>query len=179
MQILIYGYGNPGRKDDGLGNQFVDRTEAWAKEQGLTNIHFDSNYQLNIEDAAEIADMDVVIFVDASTEDVDDYLLTEITPSSKVEFSMHSVSASYVVQLCNEIYKKYPKAFLLHIKGYRWEFQEGLSEEAVKNLEKSLDFIKPLLLDPVKIVANPKQNSYHEHINQLHGFKFEKPDCSK
>nr|NQU90498.1 hydrogenase maturation protease [Bacteroidota bacterium] len=155
MQILIYGYGNPGREDDGLGNRFVEMAEAWAKSEGLANIQFDSNYQLNIEDAAEIEPKDIVIFVDASTEEIDDFILTEITPSSKVEFSMHSVSASYVVQLCNDIYKKSPKSFLLHLKGYQWEFLEGLSARASENLEKALAFIKPLLLDPEKIIAKP------------------------
>lgn len=145
-QILIYGYGNPGRQDDGLGNHFVEMTKEWAAEQGLDNISFDSNYQLNIEDAAEIADKDIVIFVDASLEEIDDFVLDEITPDAKVEFSMHAVSASYVVHLCKEIYPNCPAAWLLHIKGYEWEFLEGLTPQALRNCQKAFEHLKPILL---------------------------------
>jgi len=148
LQILIYGYGNPGRQDDGLGNLFVDTVKAWAEEKGLSNISFDSNYQLNIEDAAEISDKDIVIFVDASIEDIESFEFEEITPEAKVEFSMHAVSASYVVHLCRDIYQKSPKSFLLHIKGYEWEFMEGITANALKNFEKSFEYLKPMLLNP-------------------------------
>ncbi len=150
-KILIYGYGNPGRQDDGLGNLFVELTEKWAIEEGLTHISFDSNYQLNIEDSANIAAYDIVIFIDASLETIDDFLLTKITPSPKVEFSMHAVSASFVVKLCDDIYEKTPKAFLLHIKGYEWDFKPGLTPGAIQNLNKAFEFMKPLIKTPEKI----------------------------
>lgn len=153
-KILIYGYGNPGRQDDGLGNLFVEKARKWSASQNMNNIFFDSNYQLNIEDAAEIADKDVVVFVDASVEDIHDFVLDEITPESKVEFTMHAVSASYVVQLCNEIYQKTPKAFMLHIKGYEWEFREGVTDKAGKNLEKAFSFLKPKLISPGFFLEN-------------------------
>lgn len=152
-KILIYGYGNPGRQDDGLGNFFVEQTERWAKQESLTNLSFDSNYQLNIEDAANISVHDIVIFVDASLEEIDNFVLTEITPSSKVEFSMHSVSAAFVVKLCNDIYYKSPKSYLLHIKGYEWEFKQGITPGAIGNLSMAMEFMKPLLKYPEKIVS--------------------------
>lgn len=147
-KILIYGYGNPGRQDDGLGNLFVDKAKAWVEKQGLRNISFDSNYQLNIEDAAEISDKDIVVFVDASTEDIQDFVLEQLKPDAKVEFSMHSVSASYVVHLCNDIYDKTPKSFLLHIKGYQWEFMEEMTPEAKANFALAFEYMKPLLQNP-------------------------------
>lgn len=153
-KILIYGYGNPGRQDDGLGNYFVDQAKAWAKDVGLSNISFDSNYQLNIEDAAEISDKDIVVFVDASVEELETFKLDEITPDAKVEFSMHAVSASYVVHLCNDIYGKTPKSFLLHIKGYAWEFMEGITSRALQNFEKAFEYMKPLLADPQKLMSH-------------------------
>jgi hydrogenase maturation protease len=152
LQILIYGYGNPGRQDDGLGNHFVEMVKEWAAQQGLINISFDSNYQLNIEDAAEIADKDIVIFVDASLEEIDDFVLDEITPDAKVEFSMHSVSASYVVHLCKEIYPQCPSAWLLHLKGYEWEFREGLTGQALDNCHKAFEHLKPILLNPQQLL---------------------------
>jgi hydrogenase maturation protease len=152
LKILIYGYGNPGRQDDGLGNLFVDEAQKWAEAEGLGYISFDSNYQLNIEDAAEIAEQDVVIFVDASIEDISDFVLTELEPDAKVEFSMHSVSPAFVVHLCKDIYPQTPKAYLLHLKGYVWEFKEGISEKAYGNFSKAFEYMKPLLKSPDRLI---------------------------
>ena len=152
LNILFYAYGNPGRMDDGLGNEFVERFEVWTKEQGLQNFLFDSNYQLNIEDAEEISDKDIVVFVDASEEDIEDFLLTEVDGSSKVSFTTHAASPGYVVQLCEKLYKKKPMVYLLHIKGYEWEFKEGLSQKAEENLVKAIDFIKGKFQYPEKLL---------------------------
>ena len=67
-RILIFGYGNPGRQDDGLGVAIAERIEGWARQVSQTNIEVDSNYQLNIEDASNISEHDIVYFVDASKE---------------------------------------------------------------------------------------------------------------
>ncbi len=77
MQILIYGYGNPGRQDDGLGVVLTQKLEAWVSESQLTGVEFDNNYQLNIEDAAAIAQKDLVIFADASEENIEDFCLSK------------------------------------------------------------------------------------------------------
>lgn len=144
--ILIYGYGNPGREDDGLGIELVKELEAWAKDSGLNGLSFDSNYQLNIEDADLISDKDLVVFADASTEDIGDFILTEVTGEADVSFTTHAASPGYIKKLCEELFGKKPEVFLLHIKGYQWEFKEGLSENAGKNLEKATAFMKEYLL---------------------------------
>ena len=53
-KILVYGYGNPGRQDDGLGISLVEMIEDWKNKKKLSYIETDSNYQLNIEDAYNI-----------------------------------------------------------------------------------------------------------------------------
>jgi len=151
-KILIYGYGNPGRQDDGLGNAFVDKLQEWVKEENLKGFEFDSNYQLNIEDAAEVAEHDLVIFADASTEDIEDFILTQVDASTNVTFTTHAASPGYIVKLCRDIYKKIPATYLLHIKGYEWDFKEGLSEKAIQNLEKSLETMKSKLKKPEKLI---------------------------
>ena len=114
-KILIYGYGNPGRQDDGLGNAFVEKLQAWAKEQKLDSIEFDSNYQLNIEDAEAVSDKDLVVFADASTEDIEDYLLTPVNASTKVAFTTHAASPGYIVDLCKELFDRIPASYLMQI----------------------------------------------------------------
>ena len=150
QRILIYGYGNPGRQDDGLGILMVERMEKWIQDQNLTNIFTDSNYQLNIEDAAEIAEYDIVIFADASKEEIADFVYDEVEPSIKVDFSMHSVSPSFVLGLSEQINEKSPRVYLLHIKGYEWEFMEEITPEAESNLEKADNFLKNKIMEYMK-----------------------------
>ena len=151
-KILIYGYGNPGRQDDGLGNAFVQRLEEWVDNEHISGFEFDSNYQLNIEDAANIADKDLVIFVDASEEEIPDFILTPVDDSAKVTFTTHAASPGYIVNLCRTLYNQAPPAYLLHIKGFEWEFKEGLSLMAQSNLEKSLDGMKAILKHPEHLI---------------------------
>jgi hydrogenase maturation protease len=147
IQILVYGYGNPGREDDGLGIELVKRLEDWAIQSGLPGLAFDSNYQLNIEDAAAISEKDIVIFADASTEDINDFVLTPVTGESDVSFTTHSASPGYIVNLCSDLFGKCPRVFLLHIKGYQWEFREGISDKAEHNLISAYEFMKNYLIN--------------------------------
>ena len=147
IKTLVYAYGNPGRQDDALANDLVEKVQEWISENNITNVDCDSNYQLNIEDAEIISHYDVVYFVDASMEDIDDILFTKIEASdAKVEFSMHAVSPAYVVDLCIKMYKKKPEAQLLHIKGYEWEFMESMTDKAKENLEKAFMALKDRLI---------------------------------
>jgi hydrogenase maturation protease len=150
FHILIYGYGNPGREDDGLGNELVRRVQEWSKAMNFQGLEFDSNYQLNIEDAELISGKDIVIFADASTEDIQDFKLTEVTGENDVSFTTHAASPGYIVKLCMDLFGKCPEVFLLHIKGYQWEFKEGLSEGALQNLQKATTFIQEYLLHKQK-----------------------------
>lgn len=148
QKVLIYGYGNPGRQDDALANEVVERITVWAEENGLNNIQADSNYQLNVEDAELISHYDVVIFVDASIEPIEDILFTKVKPSgATIEFTMHAVSCSYVLDLCGKMYNSFPKTYLLHVKGYEWEFMEEMSQKALVNLEKAIKFLQTNLMD--------------------------------
>lgn len=147
LQILVYGYGNPGRQDDGLGIELVKRLEEWSQEEGIHGIAFDSNYQLNIEDAEVISGKDVVVFADASTEEIENFILTEVTGESELAFTTHAASPGYIVKLCDDLFDKCPEVYLLHIRGYEWEFREGLSPAAENNLREALVFMKEYLLN--------------------------------
>jgi len=140
---LIYGYGNPGRMDDGLGNCFVEEMQAWLSQHGMENIDTESNYQLNIEDAEKISSYERIIFVDASQEVIDNYAFTKVNPgNARVEFTMHAISPAYVQYLCEDLFKKKPDTYLLHIKGYKWDFKEELSETAAQNMKAALHFLQ-------------------------------------
>jgi len=140
--MLIYGYGNPGRQDDALANELIERIETAKRNGDFAGIDTDSNYQLNIEDAEIISNYETVIFVDASVEDIEDIAFTKVEPSdAKVEFSMHAVSTSFVLDLCKKMYEVEPEVYLLHIKGYEWEFMEELTTKALINLDKAFELL--------------------------------------
>ena len=63
-KVLLYGFGNPARGDDGLGPALA----AAIEELAIPNITVDANYQLTVEDAADIAGYDAVVFADAATQ---------------------------------------------------------------------------------------------------------------
>lgn len=142
VKVLVYGYGNPGRQDDALGIEMASRIEEWTKEHKIGNVEVDTNYQLNVEDAEKISTKDIVIFVDASQEDIHEFKFTHLEPSDKkVEFSMHAVAPEYVLHICSDLFKKSPKTCLMGIKGFEWDFKEGLSDNAKLNLEQAFQFL--------------------------------------
>ncbi len=116
MQLLVYGYGNPGRQDDGLGIELARKLEEWAAESGLDNVEFENNYQLNIEDAEAISSKDLVIFADASKEDIEDFCLSRVDGSGKLSFTTHAASPAYVLELCKELFQKEPVSIITAYK---------------------------------------------------------------
>jgi hydrogenase maturation protease len=146
-KILLHAYGNPGRQDDGLGNECIARMEGWIRKGDHKNIATDSSYQLNIEDASVIADYDIVIFIDASKGEINSYSFEPVAAQKSQSFSTHSVSPSALLALCTELFQRTPLVYLLQIKGYEWEFGEGLSREAGENLRNAIQFLQSTVLD--------------------------------
>lgn len=145
-KILVYGYGNPGRQDDGLGIRLAEELQKWSNGQHLVNIQTDMNYQLNLEDAANIGSYDLIIFADATREEIPEFKIDPIIPSEKSEFTMHAVSPAYILYLCKHMFDNEPEAYLLHIRGYQWEFMEDMTDRAKANLNKATDYIKEFIL---------------------------------
>jgi hydrogenase maturation protease len=134
MSTLILGYGNPGRQDDGLGPAVANAIDLL----GLPNVTAYDNYQLNIEDALEVADHDVVWFVDASTAGAAPYAVSVLEPVAKVEFTSHIMHPQTILAIAQQCYGKAPAAFLLGIRGYEFEFIEALTPGAAANRDAAL-----------------------------------------
>jgi hydrogenase maturation protease len=144
IKVLVYGIGNPGRRDDGLGPRLIARLQ----EQGGAAADLEIRYQLNIEEALKIKDYDVVVFVDASKEIDSPWRFSEIGPSETIAFTTHEMSPESVLALSQELYGRTPKAFALAIKGYDWDMGESLSEEAEKNLARALEILTDFIKSP-------------------------------
>lgn len=149
QKILVYGYGNPGRRDDGLGNEFVQSIKGYLDQEPSLKewIHTESNYQLNVEDSELISNYDRVWFVDASMEeDLEAFFVGPVDPQSDVTFTSHSASPSGVLKLCEELFSISPDCRLIHIRGYDWSFQEGISDRARENLNQAVESLMPEII---------------------------------
>lgn len=140
MGILVIGYGNPGRLDDGLGPAFAERIRAL----GLPGVDVESNYQLNIEDAELVSRYGAVVFADASVDATEPF---EFAPLEKqapmVGFSSHSISAPSLMGLAAELFGANPEAYAMAIRGYDFDdFGETLSEGAHGNLACAVAFFE-------------------------------------
>lgn len=138
-KLLVYGYGNPARGDDGLGPALVFALD----ELGLPDIRVDANYQLVIEDSAELADHDVVIFADAAVSGPAPFWFDRIQPSALAGTDSHKVAPGAVVALADALFGKKVEAYALGIRGYQFdELTETLSSRADANLKEAVVFMR-------------------------------------
>lgn len=151
-RILLIGYGNPGRQDDGLGAACIERlTERHSqKVEGTVNINDLSNfeitthvvYQLSVEEALDVSQNDCVVFIDASLNGAEPFEFLKISSSVGACFGSHSLNPQGVLELCDSLYRKQPHGYVLAIRGYDFDqFQEALSDQARDNLYQATDFL--------------------------------------
>lgn len=151
-RILIYGYGNPGRQDDGLGKALVELAEGWVQEKGLENISLEIGYQLLVEDVTLIENKDLIIFADASMDErIVDFDLSAVKADDKETFTMHQVSPGFILALYETLYGPAPPAYLLQIRGYEWELEESVSPGAQENLAGAWKLLRQALMEPGRL----------------------------
>ena len=138
-KTLIIGIGNNTRQDDVLGWCFLDN----LIKEGYNEDNLLYKYQLMVEDAELIAEFETVIFVDACITALENgFIIERIYPAEQVAFSTHEVPPNQILNLCETIYNKKPKAFMVKIQGYIWDIEIGLSEKASNNLIKTISSFK-------------------------------------
>lgn len=149
--VLVIGYGNPGRQDDGLGPAFVKALRTSQYQLILSD-----PYQLTVEDALSFSDELPVVFVDAAKQLDQPFRFWEVNPSSDHGLGSHTLSPEALLQLSKTVFGVNPKAFILAIQGYHFDdFDEQLSSAALHNLKQALEFFNQWLSDN----AVSKQNA--------------------
>ena len=145
-RVLLLGFGNPGRQDDGLGPALAAAIEALR----IPGVTVDADYQLMVDDAARFVDADLVILVDAAMEGPGPYFVERVTPRSGSSFSSHGVEPPELVALARDLFQATPPVYLVGIRGYLFEsFEERLSPSAVGNLDAAVRFLAgSLAADP-------------------------------
>lgn len=138
-RILVLGYGNPGRCDDGLGPALAARVEAL----NIPGVRVESAHQLNVEDASTVAEYDVVVFLDACLCAPPPYFMRALEPrTGTMEFTTHSLAPEGVMGLVQDVLKADTKGYALAVRGYDFHtFGDEISPEAADNLEAALTFL--------------------------------------
>ena len=151
-KTLIFGIGNNGRQDDGLGWSFLAllETDDWPFD-------LEYRYQLQIEDAELISRYDNVIFVDASkTEFEEGFKLYPCMPVDNYSFSTHALAPETILYITNKLYNHQPNAQVLAIQGVDWELEIGLSNIAADNLVKAYQYFKDNILSKYLVLNKIK-----------------------
>lgn len=119
---LVIGVGNTLRRDDGLGPFIASSLPPMSGVMTLA-VH-----QLTADDIEYVSHAKRVLFIDASTADV------EITPSPVIERSSppgHVFGPAALLGLARALYGSAPEGWLLPVPGFDFDFGEELSPEAV------------------------------------------------
>jgi hydrogenase maturation protease len=133
----IIGYGNPQRKDDGIGPYVVEqlcRDLGRGTEFGLRSLH-----QLDPVLAEELQGAERLIFVDATVEPLERGLRwTRIRPQRELSpCGMHHLNPPVFAGLMASLYQRSPTMWLVSVQGNDFGFGEGLSLEAREKAERA------------------------------------------
>ena len=163
-KYIILGYGNPDRGDDGVAyyilNELIQKLAENRKaleefqETGIVEINNDVdiwyNLQLVPEVSQDLADYKNAIFLDAHTAEIpDEILITEISPHYQNSPFTHHLTPASCLDLADQLFGHSPKATLITIRGYQFDFSRELSK-------KTTDLAKQALLTILKMINNPK-----------------------
>ena len=149
---LLLGYGNPDRQDDGVAWHVM---HTLALQLGLPasdsyedefppNDRLDLDFQLQLtpEMAEQLSRAERVCFVDAHTgSQTSDVQLVPLSTEFQHSPFTHHLTPQTLLALCQTLYSKTPQAFLLSVRGHRFEFERQLSPETQALVPEALKLL--------------------------------------
>jgi hydrogenase maturation protease len=144
MIVLVIGYGNTLRGDDRVGCQVAETVAEWQ----LPQVRSIAGHQLLPEHAADIADVDLVIFVDAivtQNRTKTNITITPIFAGGDENFSTHIITPQLLLGITQKLYGATPVAYLLTIPAIDFTLGANLSSIACRGKELALDYLKAAL----------------------------------
>lgn len=142
-QILVIGYGNTLRSDDGVGYRIAETVSSWR----LQGIEGWPCQQLTPELAAAIAPVQQVIFVDAAiatSTTVPLVTCKRLQPDSDSTFTTHTAIPAALLGLTQWLYEVAPIAHQLAIPAVNFDLGETLSPIAQVGQTQALEQLKGL-----------------------------------
>jgi hydrogenase maturation protease len=126
--VLVIGYGNPLRSDDGIAWQAAEKLKREFDESAkVMCVH-----QLTPELAADICQTDMVIFLDASSKGEPGDVRCEAVSEEPGELRFsHHLTPAEVLTLSDRLYSAKPRAFLISMHGECFDHGSTLSPAAI------------------------------------------------
>ncbi|MBO9997413.1 MAG: hydrogenase maturation protease [Cyanobacteria bacterium SID2] len=137
--MLVIGYGNSLRGDDGIGRVVADRVADW----NLSHVRSISVHQLMPELAEELSKVDRAVFVDARI-DGDAVLVESLEPDDGNSLLGHSLTPRSLLGLSKWLYHQVPEAWLISVPGECFDFCDRLSPTAERRVVEVLDRLQVL-----------------------------------
>jgi hydrogenase maturation protease len=142
LRLVVFGWGNDARGDDGLGPMLLERV-ARAAWPDVTTVE---DFQLQIEHALDLDGAEAALFVDAGKDTPAPFRFTEIGPARGESHTTHALAPEAVLDIyARSLRRPPPPAFTLCMRGERFELGEGLSTEARERLEAAWAFVQGLM----------------------------------
>lgn len=140
-KLLLFGYGNPGRGDDGLGLDLIER----IAQLNLADVECQNDMQLQVEHVTDLAGCDQALFIDADVFCADPFKFSEIRAEKNGSYTSHAMNPSALLHAYQRVYGvDGPPAFLLRIRGYDFGLGDSLSDQAAANLEAATKLVVKL-----------------------------------
>ena len=140
-ELLVIGYGNPVRRDDGVGPRVAEAIEALQ----LPGVRTLVGHQLSPEDADPISRARKVIFVDAAVDRIDGVQFRKLVPGNTTQLMAHSADPRTMLALARDVFGHAPEAWWLTIPAIHLGFGTDYSPEAEAGFHTAVAAIKKLV----------------------------------
>lgn len=152
--VLIIGIGNFDRQDDGVAwhilqgiNQRLGRSTSPTPYETSIEPEGDNPQTLfSLQIYPEMADLlcqyQWVCFVDAHTGAIEEDLSCQVIfPERHSNPLTHHMTPQTVLSLCATLHDQVPQAILVSVRGYSFQYQQGLSEGTAALADQAVDVI--------------------------------------
>jgi len=140
-KLLLFGYGNPGRGDDGLGTALIEHIE----KLNYADVVCQNDMQLQVEHVTDLSGCERVVFIDADMSCSEPFEYAEIFAEKDGSYSSHAMNPSALLHAYSQVYgKNPPPAFVLRIRGYEFELGDAMSTKATHNLDAAIKLVYKL-----------------------------------
>jgi hydrogenase maturation protein HypF len=141
VPVLVMGIGNPSRGDDALGPLFVERANRSLEREVQTGrVELLTDFQLQIEHALDLTGRERVVFVDASVQAAPPFEFSRVTARRDASHTSHALSPAAVLDAHRCLGGEPPEAWVLAIRGERFELGDALSAAASRHLDAAVEF---------------------------------------
>jgi hydrogenase maturation protease len=140
--ILVIGYGNPLRSDDGVGQEIAKQVAAWK----LPNVEAIAVHQLTPELVEPLARVESAIFVDVYPVTVYQDIQIRLLEASKSGItSGHWCEPQVLLAMTQALYGYHPRSWWVMVPGVNFELGDSLSLIAQQGIESTLQRIEYLI----------------------------------